>query len=169
MDYMFLPLKRYAEFSGRSRRKEYWLYALFLVILWAIFFGVLFGVAGSALLAGGRGGAGALLAGGGTIMIVALLGVIVWLGLLIPSLAVAVRRLHDTERSGWWLGGYIIVAMLNNVVTSATGGGGLARITMVAVLVYAVTLLVFFCFDGTKGPNRYGPDPKGEVDARVFA
>jgi len=68
------------------------------------------------------------------------LGTIATLGLLIPSIAVGVRRLHDTDKSGWW--------MLLSVVPIAN-----------------LVLLVFFCLDGTKGENRFGPDPK--ADERV--
>ena len=57
------------------------------------------------------------------------------LGLLVPAIAVGVRRLHDTDRSGWWLLGSL-VPLLNIVV------------------------LVFLCLDGTRGPNRFGADPK---------
>ncbi|MDG4768408.1 DUF805 domain-containing protein [Solwaraspora sp. WMMD406] len=58
------------------------------------------------------------------------------LALLLPSLAVGVRRLHDTDRSGWWL----LIALIP--------------------IVGAIVLLVFFVLDGTHGPNRFGPDPK---------
>jgi uncharacterized membrane protein YhaH (DUF805 family) len=57
------------------------------------------------------------------------------LALLLPNLAVAVRRLHDTDRSGWWL----LIALLP--------------------LIGLIVLIVFFCIRGTPGPNRFGPDP----------
>ena len=169
MEYMFMPLKRYAEFSGRSRRMEYWMFALFLFVMWIVLFGLFMVMVGSAILSMGGGSAGGLFAAGGTAMILLLVMAVVWLALLIPSLAVGVRRLHDTERSGWWLGGYIILAIVSNVVQRSTGGGGLSAILSILTLVYALVLLVFFCLDGTKGPNKYGPDPKGGVDAQVFA
>lgn len=64
------------------------------------------------------------------------LGMLLALGLLLPSIAVAVRRLHDTERSGWWL----LIGFVP--------------------LVGGIVLLVFMCLDGTSGANRFGPDPK---------
>ena len=169
MEYMFLPLKRYAEFSGRSRRMEYWMFALFLFVMWIVLFGLFMVLAGSAILSAAGGSPTGIFAAGGTAMILGLLMLVVWLALLIPSLAVAVRRLHDTERSGWWVGGYIILAVVSNVVRSSTGSAGLGALLSIVTLVYAIALLVFMCLDGTRGPNKYGPDPKGGVDAQVFA
>jgi len=86
---------------------------------------------------------------GGIAMILLLVMAVVWLALLIPGLAVGVRRLHDTDRSGWWLGGYIILAIVSNVVRASTGSAGLGALLSIVTLVYAITLLVFFCLDGT--------------------
>jgi uncharacterized membrane protein YhaH (DUF805 family) len=169
MEYMFMPLKRYAEFSGRSRRMEYWMFALFIFVMWIVLFTLFMVMVGSAILSAGGGSAGGLFAAGGTAMILMLFMLVVWLALLIPSLAVGVRRLHDTERSGWWLGGYILLAIVANVLRAETGSAGLGALLSIATLIYAIALLVFFCLDGTRGPNRYGPDPKGGVDAQVFA
>lgn len=166
MEYMFLPLKRYAEFSGRSRRMEFWMWTLFVFLLWIAFFVVMVAVAGAALMTGG--GVRSLMAMGGGIVIIGALAFLVWLALLIPSLAVGVRRLHDTERSGWWLGGLVILDIVSAVLRG-TGAGGLATIVSLVVLLWAIVLIVFYCLDGTKGPNKYGPDPKGGVNAEVFA
>ncbi|MBV8934489.1 MAG: DUF805 domain-containing protein [Alphaproteobacteria bacterium] len=167
MEYMFLPLKRYAEFSGRSRRMEYWMWTLFMVLLWMVFFVAIVAVAGAAFMTGG--GIRSLMAMGGGILVIGALAIIVWLALLIPSLAVGVRRLHDTERSGWWLGGLLIVDLVNGVLRGSGSGGALTTIVSLVVLVWGLVLLVFYCLDGTKGPNKYGPDPKGGVNAEVFA
>ena len=110
---MFEALKKYAEFKGRARRKEYWLFILLYSICYFIAF--LIDVVSGALI---------------------IFTTIVALGLLIPLISVAVRRLHDTDRSGWWfLLGFVPFA---NIV-----------------------LLIFFFLDGTPGENRFGPDPKG--------
>lgn len=167
MEYMFLPLKRYAEFSGRSRRMEYWMFFLFLCLLWVAFFVLATAVAGAALMSGG--GVSSIMAMGGGVVIILLLAFVLWLALLIPSLAVGVRRLHDTERSGWWLGGLLIVDVANGVLRGTGSGGALTTVIGLVVLVWVVVLLVFYCLDGTKGPNKYGPDPKGGVNAEVFA
>ena len=173
MEWMLLPLRRYAEFSGRSRRMEYWMFFLFQFLLYIAFYVLMFVlIGGSALMMMGRSdpssaGAGAAAVGGG-VLILSLLFLLVWLGMLISSLAVGVRRLHDTDRSGWWivapLAGYLI-AIVGVVARSQalTLIGGLAAFGLF------ITLLVFYFLDGTPGTNRFGPDPKNRVEANVFA
>jgi uncharacterized membrane protein YhaH (DUF805 family) len=173
MEYMFMPLKRYAEFSGRSRRMEYWMFFVFQFLI-GIAFWVLMMVVGGAAMMGG-GGPGALMAAGGGIMIVMALYALVGLALLIPGIAVAVRRLHDTNRSGWWLlaplCGYVVMFIGTGMVAagSTSTGGILAMLGGIGALVMVLVLLVFMFLEGTKGPNRFGADPKGGVDAQVFA
>ena len=106
-------LKKYAVFDGRARRKEYWMFFLFNVII-ALVLGFIEG------LAGGPGIFGSLYS----------------LAVLIPGIAVAVRRLHDTNRSGWWL-----------------------LITLVP-LVGTIIGLVFMAQDSQQGDNQYGSNPK---------
>ena len=136
LDWALLPLKRYADFSGRSRRKEYWFFALLVFV-----------VTMAIMLVSGLGGAlldptSAMAAGGfGLGLLVFLL---ISLALIIPSIAVQVRRFHDQDRSGWFV-------LLNLIPYLG-----------------ALVVLVFMCLDGTPGPNRYGPDPK-ERDAPVAA
>jgi uncharacterized membrane protein YhaH (DUF805 family) len=153
MEWATLPLKKYAEFNGRSRRKEYWMYVLLLVVI-AVVIGIIEGILGLAQTVGPYGPLSALFA----------------LATFIPSLAVGVRRLHDTDRSGWWLligYGPMLVAMLLPLLGMA--GVGLAMIVMIIALVGFVVLLIFMVLEGTKGPNQYGPDPKGEDLAKTFA
>ncbi|MDE2597226.1 MAG: DUF805 domain-containing protein [Sphingomonadales bacterium] len=132
MEWMLMPYKRYFDFSGRSRRKEYWMFYLLVMIVYVVL---------SVLMAMGAPTVDpqtGQLSGGGAMMTLGsmLLGLF-WLGTIIPSLAVAVRRMHDQDRSGWW----ILCPILN---------------------------LVFLFIDGTRGPNRFGPDPKGAENAGVF-
>lgn len=129
MELMFEPLKKYAQFHGRARRKEYWLFYLFYIVVYA----VLMSVAGATGNGQGPGGVG--------LALVAIFA----LAMLVPSLAVSFRRLHDTNRSAWWL----LIALLP--------------------FIGAVVLLIFFVLEGTAGPNRFGPDPKGRDAAEVFA
>jgi uncharacterized membrane protein YhaH (DUF805 family) len=132
MEYMFLPLKRYADFTGRSRRKEYWMFVLGYILL-AFVLAILVGIGGGF----GEGGPSGLFIG---------LFAIMALGLLIPSIAVQVRRFHDQDKSGWFV-------LLNFI--PYIGG---------------FIVLVFMCLDGTKGPNRFGADPKNaENVADVFS
>lgn len=152
MDWMLMPLKRYAEFSGRSRRKEYWMYALGVIIV-GVVLGVIEGATGLTGMVGPYGPLSALFL----------------LATFIPSLAVGVRRLHDTDRVGWWILLPIVPEVLA-VAMTMSGNLPVAGILAVVALVAAIVLLVFLVLDGTKGPNKYGPDPKGGVDAdKVFA
>jgi uncharacterized membrane protein YhaH (DUF805 family) len=159
MEWMILPLRRYAQFSGRSQRKEYWMFALLNIIA-----SIILSLLDTALGLGGHvndyatqsaGGfaAGAYGRGG-------LLSSIWSLAILLPSLAVAVRRLHDIDRSGWWLLAPVLPILLGVILTFASAFllGGLL---MLAGGISAIVLLVWACMDGTRGPNRFGPDPKG--------
>jgi uncharacterized membrane protein YhaH (DUF805 family) len=174
MEWMILPFKRYFDFKGRSRRKEYWMYTLFVVIV-SIVLSILdtvLGLGGSATgdadLTGTSAGASGAVSGG-------LLSNIFSLATIIPSLAVGVRRLHDTDRSGWWillpLGPIVIGAILMGAsFMSAMSGGsagfsGIALFGMIMLLggfACAILLLVWYCTAGTPGPNRFGEDPKGQ-------
>jgi len=137
MEWMILPYRRYAEFSGRSRRKEYWMFALFQLLV-SIAIGAVFGrpsyVMGDGMMAGGM-----LVQGTGG-MIQNLFALVS----LVPSLAVTVRRLHDQDRSGWLL-----------------------LLVLVPILGW-FALFVFMCLEGTRGTNRYGPDPKNPTDVDAF-
>ena len=143
MEWMLLPLKRYAQFSGRSRRKEYWMFVLLIFIIYviAMILDSLLGFGTTTRYAdvSETGAAAGFNSSGGIITLLAMLA------LFLPSLAVAIRRLHDTDRSGWW----ILIGLIP--------------------LIGAIVLLVFYCTDGTKGPNRFGPDPKDPNSSEVFA
>ena len=131
MEWMILPLKRYLQVSGRSRRMEFWMFILlrvgvgFVATLLDHFLG--YGRAASVItptslsVQSFSSGPIATLAS---------------LFFLIPSFTVAVRRLHDTDRSGWWL------------------------LLILVPLLGWIALIVFYCLDGTAGPNRFGIDPK---------
>lgn len=143
MDWMLMPLRRYADFSGRSRRKEYWMYVLFLIIVFVVLsvLDSMLGLGGSSSsdlsTSGERVGASASVHGG-------VLTIIFWLATLVPSIAVGVRRLHDTDRSGWWL----LIGLIP--------------------LIGGIVLLVFNVSEGTRGPNRFGADPKQPAPEGVF-
>ncbi|MEO1570024.1 MAG: DUF805 domain-containing protein [Bacteroidota bacterium] len=127
-------LSKYADFTGRARRSEYWYFTLFnlLVVIAAI--------------AIGGGTVGFYGDGIGMPIFWAIYGFVILysLAMLIPSLAVTVRRLHDTGRSGWW---YLL-----SFVPFGT-----------------LLLLYFFVVEGDYGPNAYGPDPKDldDLDNRI--
>ncbi|MBS0477787.1 MAG: DUF805 domain-containing protein [Proteobacteria bacterium] len=177
MDWMLLPLKRYAEFSGRSRRMEFWMFTLGVFLLYLVFMviamAVGIGAAGMAASAGGSASVGGLAGMFASMGILAIVLGIVWLGLLIPTIAVAIRRLHDTNRSGFWLwiyiGPYLVSLLLNIMAVSSNSSGmaGLAGVIGLLGLIGAIVLLVFYCLPGTPGPNKYGPDPMGGSAANL--
>jgi uncharacterized membrane protein YhaH (DUF805 family) len=120
-------LKKYAVFSGRARRMEYWYFVLFNLIVLIVLELI-----------------DALLGTFNFVQGIGLLSGIYSLAVIIPSLAVTVRRLHDIDRTGWWI--------LINLIP----------------LIGTIVLLVFALTPGTPGSNRYGPDPKQATgEARV--
>ncbi len=124
MNWYVKVLKNFANFSGRARRKEYWMFVLINLAI-SIVLGIIDGMIHSTIQLGP----------GQTVGIIqSIYGLIV----LIPGLAVAVRRLHDIDKSGWML----LVALIP--------------------LVGAIWLIVLFATNGTSGDNNYGPDPKAE-------
>ena len=120
MSWYLEVLKKYAVFSWRARRKEYWYFFLFNVLITIVLL-VIDGMTGTLDAAAGIG----------------LLGSIYALAVLIPALAVSVRRLHDTDRSGWWL------------------------LIMLVPLIGVIVILVFTVQDSKPGENQYGSNPKG--------
>ncbi len=111
-------LKKYAVFSGRARRKEYWMFSLINFLIYLVLM-VIEGVSGLTRM----GGIGPLTA-------------LYTLATVIPGLAVSIRRLHDTNRSGWWL----FISLIP--------------------LIGGIILLVFMATDSDAGENQYGPNPK---------
>lgn len=127
MNWYLKVLKQYFDFGGRARRKEYWMYTLFnLLALIAA------AIIDSALGLAGESGVGPVYG-------------LYALAVLIPGIAVSVRRLHDIDRSGWWL------------------------LILLIPLIGAIVLLVWACMGGTQGDNRFGPDPKADDGGAVPA
>jgi uncharacterized membrane protein YhaH (DUF805 family) len=122
MEWYLKAIRNYANFKGRAQRKEYWFYVLFYV-LFAILVALVENFLGLSDLSDPESGTGPLY-------------LVYTLAFLLPSIAVAIRRLHDTGRTGWWL----LLAFVP--------------------LIGAIVLLVFYCFDSQPGDNEYGPNPK---------
>ena len=161
MNWMILPYRRYFDFGGRSRRKEYWLFFLFWVLLAvAMAIGVFVMIAGR-LQGLMQGGASMLNGMGVTVGLLFGLFGLLFLGSLIPMIAVQVRRLHDLGVSGWWYLAYIVA------------GGIAGQVPDVGESVNSLVSLgwiVWMCMPGTKGGNRFGDDPKNPVTtAEIFA
>ena len=119
MSWYIEALKKYAMFGGRSRRREYWYFVLFTAIINGVL-SIIDGVIGTLSSSANIG----------------LLSGIYSLAVLVPSIAVSIRRLHDTDRSGWW----VLIALIP--------------------IIGAIVLIVFLIQDSTPGSNRYGPNPK---------
>ncbi|WP_406185922.1 DUF805 domain-containing protein [Streptomyces sp. NBC_01006] len=113
MNYYTDVLKKYAVFSGRARRQEFW---MFIVFNFAV--SIVIGIIDTVI------GANSILSG------------LYSLAVLLPVLGLAARRLHDTDKSAWWLLLYLI-----------------------PVLGWIV-LIVFWATEGNAQPNQYGPNPK---------
>ncbi|MDR6554738.1 DUF805 domain-containing protein [Paenibacillus qinlingensis] len=113
MEWYFKVLSNYVGFQGRARRKEYWMFVLINIII-SIALGIIEAIIGTNQV----------------------LSFIYSLAILLPSLAVAFRRLHDTGKSGWWL----LISLIP--------------------LIGSIILLVFFCQDSDADDNQYGPNPK---------
>jgi uncharacterized membrane protein YhaH (DUF805 family) len=105
----------YVNFRTRAIRSEYWFWVLFVLLL-----GIVAQVIDAVVFGMLQGGPA---------------GIIVFLATFLPGLAVSIRRLHDRDKSGWWI------------------------LLLAIPLVGAIILLVWFCTRGTVGPNRFGPDP----------
>ena len=114
--------QRYAEFTGRSRRMEFWTFTLYNIAVFAVLY---LASVGFALVKQPELGA-----------FMYFIYFAYALAALVPALSCTARRLHDMNKSGWWV-----------------------LLVLVPVL-GAIVLLVIMAFNGTQGPNQYGPDPK---------
>ncbi|MFH9075407.1 DUF805 domain-containing protein [Streptomyces alboflavus] len=112
-------LKKYAVFNGRARRAEYWMFTLISLIVSLVIFGIDMALG------------------------IWVLEAVYSLAVLIPGIAVSVRRLHDTDRSGWWLLLFLIP------------------------LIGMIILIVWLAQD-SKPANRYGPSPKAATAAPAW-
>ncbi len=152
MNYMILPFKRYFDFSGRSRRMEYWMFTLLNMVVIAVLVFLTFALTGEArddsiTSADGSLSPFALATSGVGILIP------VWfLIAVIPGIAVAVRRFHDRGMSGWWYLGFVVISFIPLL-------GFLG----------SIAFIVFMVLPGDPGSNRFGPNPKDPSNVEVFA
>ena len=132
--------KKYVDFSGRARRSEFWYWILFTAIVSTVA-NIIDAILGTRGAFGGRG----------------VVGVIATLALLLPTLAVLARRLHDTGRSTSWVLLYAPIILSQFVIA---GPVALAAVVGLVTLV-ALIVLIVFCVQDSKPDNEYGPNPKG--------
>lgn len=158
-------LKKYADFTGRARRSEYWFFYLFyiLVVVVASFVFVILGLLGMPKIIGTFG------------------NLVVTLGFILPQYAVMFRRLHDTGRSGWWIGSYLLfglvvaaqvvfvaldyvqyggMGMMCEFVTENVGAFVGLLLTGGIAVVWNIALIVLCVLDSKPEANKYGPSPK---------
>ncbi|MFK5973041.1 MAG: DUF805 domain-containing protein [Flavobacteriaceae bacterium] len=120
MNWYIKVIKQYADFKGRARRREYWMFALFnIIVIMALL--LVAGMIGSAT---------------DSVELVSIPIMIYYVAIILPSIAVAVRRLHDINKSGW----YYLVSLIP--------------------LIGGIWLLVLLCTEGERGDNQYGSNPK---------
>ena len=167
MDWARRPIDKYADFTGRAPRAEYWWFVLALIVAYIVI-KIVEGIIGINHMVFGVYGP---------------LSVLLWLGTIVPSIAVSVRRLHDTNRSGWWLLLPIIpycLAMFFGGAALFRAAAGMAQPGMMAGLGAAslflilggiawIVLLIFYILPGTPGDNRFGPNPYGASGAAEAA
>ncbi len=119
MQWYLKVLRQYADFSGRARRTEYWMFTLFSVLISLVLALIDSFVLGSPMSSG-----------------IGVLGAIYAIAVLLPTLAVGARRLHDTDRSGWW------------------------QLILIVPVIGAIVLIVLFALEGNRAANQHGADPK---------
>ena len=115
--------KQYVDFQGRARRKEYWVFTLVNLIIYLLFYILAFSMMFDS--------------SGIFFLLTSIIFFLYTVATILPGIAVTVRRLHDTGRSGWWY-------LLNFIP-----------------LVGSICLLVLLCLDGDPGENQWGENPKG--------
>ncbi|HEY6047544.1 MAG TPA: DUF805 domain-containing protein [Sphingomicrobium sp.] len=152
-------LEKYADFTGRASRPELWWYVLAVVVAFILvrIIESILGIGHMIFYSYGP------------------LTILLWLATIVPSIAVGVRRLHDTNRSGWWIllpiVPYCLALVLGGAAMmggAAAGGGvgmmagaGIAGIFMLLAFAADILIIVFYCLPGTPGDNKYGPPPLG--------
>lgn len=124
MNWVKTVFRKYATFQGRAQRAEYWYFVLFYVIVYMVL-----GFLDGSLSRPANEPSWGLLSG------------VFALATLVPSIAVSVRRLHNTNRSGWWM------------------------LVMFVPLIGQLVMLIFMVLDGTPGDNRFGSNPKQQTAA----
>lgn len=147
MYWYLVAVSKYAQFGGRSHRKEFWYFILFYVL-----FGVPASVVDVALIGS------------------PILGTVYFLAFLIPMIAVAVRRLHDMGRSGRWMLLYavpVVAWALNTIMSFGGSMSGqfvmISGIVGIVAIVCLIVLIVFLVRNSQPGDNPYGANPKGDA------
>ena len=154
LEWMLMPYRKlYPAIAGRSSRREFWMFALFNLIVLVVFVALFFAFAGGAASLDPSNLGGAMVGAGLGLMLLLFIPFYVWLLLAgVASLAVTVRRFHDLNLSGWIYVVFIVLSVVPfvNILSS-------------------IALLVLMCLRGTQGANKFGEDPTDTSGAEVFA
>lgn len=149
MEHYINAFKKYAVFAGRATRTEYWMFILFNFLAQLVLSII------------------------SLIPFLVILKIIYSLAVIIPTLAITCRRLHDINRSGWWqllpgvsLALFAIIAISTGISTAYYSHPGIGMLMAFGIfallaLVSCILLFVFMCLDSTPGVNRFGLNPKG--------
>jgi uncharacterized membrane protein YhaH (DUF805 family) len=139
-------------FSGRINRAKYWLAVLIYVVVMVVIGLVLV----AAFHAGGPGNIVSLLFG--------VIAFVVYIAMLVSGIAIGIKRLHDRDKSGWWLLIFYVlpsvIAGIGSGIGEASGAEGISA--LFALVSFGISIWAFVelgCLRGTVGPNNYGPDP----------
>ena len=141
MNWIINPLKKYAVFSGRARRVEFWMFLAFVTLVTV--FGHYFDTHSTtvATVAVGMG----------------IVELVITIILLLPTVSLGVRRLHDTNRSGIWM---LLVYLPWAATIAAPADQSLKLVTAGALLLGGGTWLILMALPGSQGNNAYGANPK---------
>jgi uncharacterized membrane protein YhaH (DUF805 family) len=151
-------------FSGRTNRAKLWLWLLLYFVMWIV-----------ALVI-----AGIITYVTGIAAVMFIVSTVIAIGSLVSYLAVIIKRLHDRDKSGWWLliflvlPGVLVGISMGTVVVAIINSGGniteMPELSPVAMIMYLIGVAIglwffveLFCLRGTTGPNKYGPDPLGGI------
>ncbi|KHK92592.1 DUF805 domain-containing protein [Novosphingobium malaysiense] len=149
LEHMITPFYRYADFTGRSRRREFWSFALLHLVITSVLVSLAISTGFSYRVLLQRAEFGGSLG----VAAIAFFGILAMyaLAVLVPTVAVNVRRLHDRDLSGWWCLGFVVL-------------GAVPLLGWIGNVAY----LVLMAMPGTEGANRYGNDPRDPEVPEIF-
>lgn len=143
MKWYFKCLKQYVDFSGRARRKEYWMFVLFNMIV-SFVLGIVDFLIGATIPLG--------------VTPIGIISSVYTLAVFLPGLAVLVRRLHDIGKSGWNILWYFLLAFMASVLSTILPI--IAILLIICSFVVSIIFIVWMCKDSQPGDNKWGANPK---------
>jgi len=146
-------------FQGRINRAKYWLAVLIYVVVWIVFIAAVFMWIGGMNIDN-------LFSFAGAGLLIWLIGFILFVAGIWSGLAIGIKRLHDRDKSGWWiLLFWLAPGVLSSWQTATPDFGGSFVLSLAAIAIGIWAFVELGCLPGTPGPNQYGPDPLGPAYA----